>query len=88
MILDTKTEITHGLKRILNDVGITEDVSPHTFRHTWATHASEEGVPMKKIAKFLGDSEETVRKNYEHLSPDFLDDVVDRPTQITPQLAV
>ena len=88
LILDSKTEITHGLKRIVNDLGLPEETSPHTFRHTWATHASEEGVPMKKIAKFLGDSEETVRKNYEHLSPDFLDDVVDRPLQTSPQLVV
>ena len=88
LILDSKTEITHGLKRIIKDLGLPEETSPHTFRHTWATHASEDGVPIKKIAQFLGDAPETVRKSYEHLQPDFLKDVINRPSQTSPQLAV
>jgi predicted transcriptional regulator len=36
-----------------------------------------EGKTIEKIAQFLGDTEETVRKNYIHLTPDYLEDVVD-----------
>jgi integrase len=84
-VLDVKTDIHYGVKRILEDLGI-ENASPHTFRHTWATHAAEDGVPMHTIAAFLGDTERTVRKNYLHLSPDYLRMAVDRePTaQIAP----
>ena len=51
---------------------------PHVFRHTWATHAAEDGVAMNVIAGFLGDTMKTVEKNYMHLSPDYLRSAVDR----------
>ena len=48
------------------------------FCHTWATRAAEDGVPMKTIADFMGDTEETVKKNYLHLSPDYLKEAINR----------
>jgi hypothetical protein len=33
------------------------------------------GIPIDKVAKFMGDTVKTVRENYEHLSPDYLRDV-------------
>jgi hypothetical protein len=33
------------------------------------------GVPIEKLAKFMGDTVETVRKNYGYLAPDYLDNV-------------
>lgn len=53
-------------------------IHPHVFRHTWATHAAEDGVAMNIIAGFLGDTVKTVEKNYLHLSPDYLRQAVDR----------
>ena len=47
------------------------------FRHTWATRSVETGADLLKVASFLGDTIDTVRENYMHLSPDFLADVVD-----------
>jgi integrase len=47
-------------------------VTPHVFRHTWATRAARAGVSMVDIADFLGDDLRTVEKNYRHHSPDFL----------------
>ncbi len=75
LVLDSKTKISDGVHRIMRELGI-EGVTPHTFRHTWATHKIEDGKPIKKVADFLGDTEETVRKSYEHLSPDYLRDVI------------
>lgn len=49
--------------------------SAHTFRHSWATHKVMKGIPIDKVAKFMGDTVKTVRENYEHLSPDYLRDV-------------
>lgn len=76
-VLDSKTSVHYGVKRIFADLGI-EDASPHTFRHTWATHAIEDGISISKVAEFLGDEEETVKKNYKHLQPDYLRDVINR----------
>lgn len=75
-VVDSSTDIHFGVKRIFRELGLSG--SPHTFRHTWATHAIEDGMPILKVAKFLGDTEETVRENYEHLSPDYLRDVINR----------
>jgi len=76
-VLTTTTDVTSGIQRVNNLLGI-EGVSPHTFRHTWATRAAEDGVPMKTIADFMGDTEETVRNNYLHLSPDYLKEAINR----------
>lgn len=47
-------------------------VTPHTFRHTWATWAAQRGVPLFEIAGMLGDSMKTVELNYAHHHPDHL----------------
>jgi len=47
------------------------------FRNTWTTRSVEAGADLLKVASFLGDTIDTVRENYMHLSPDFLAHVVD-----------
>jgi len=59
------------------DMGMPE-LSAHVFRHTWASHSAEDGLDMKIIAAFLGDTMKTVEENYMHLSPDYLRQAVDR----------
>ena len=54
------------------------ELSAHVFRHTWASHSAEDGLDMKIIAAFLGDTMKTVEENYMHLSPDYLRQAVDR----------
>lgn len=48
------------------------DCSPHTLRHTAATHMVMGGVPLREVARFLGDSEAMIEKVYGKHSPDFL----------------
>jgi integrase len=71
---DFPKNIDGDLNRLLMQNQI-HNVSAHTFRHTWATHKVSKGIPIDKVAKFMGDTEKTVRENYEHLSPDYLRDV-------------
>ncbi len=47
-------------------------VTPHTLRHTWATLAARAGVDLWQIAGVLGDTVNTVQKNYLHHCPDHL----------------
>jgi len=75
-VLDRKTSIDYDLLKMGQATKIS-GVTAHVFRHTWATHKAMQGVPIEKIAMFLGDTEKTVRKNYLHLTPDYLRDVVD-----------
>ncbi len=62
------------LKKLGVGLGL-ECMHPNVVRHTWATQAVLRGVPLKKVAMFLGDKEKTVIENYQHLSPDYLEDV-------------
>lgn len=48
------------------------EATPHTLRHTWATLAARAGVSMYEIAGVLGDTLQTVIKNYLHHCPDHL----------------
>lgn len=48
------------------------EITPHTLRHTWATLAARAGVSMYEIAGVLGDTLQTVIKNYLHHCPDHL----------------
>jgi len=75
-VLDKPTNLDYHIIKVGEEVGI-DRLHAHLFRHTWATHRAMEGKTIEKIAQFLGDTEETVRKNYIHLTPDYLEDVVD-----------
>lgn len=73
-VLDKTTQIDSALKSLANDLEIP-GLHAHVFRHTWATRAVTRGVPLMKVALFLGDTVKTVEKNYAHLQPDYLEDV-------------
>lgn len=45
-------------------------ISPHTFRHTAATHMARNGVPLWKIAKILGNTLAMVERVYAKWAPD------------------
>ena len=73
-VLDKSTSLYEAVKTLGTNLGI-DGLHPHVFRHTWATRAVTRGVSLSKVAMFLGDSEKTVRANYQHLAPDYLNDV-------------
>lgn len=73
-VLDKPSSLYEAVRSLGQKLNI-DDLHPHVFRHTWATRAITRGVPIEKVAKFMGDTVDTVRKNYEHLAPDYLDDV-------------
>lgn len=57
-----------------------EGVTPHTFRHTLASWLAIDDVQLVKIARVLGDSEDTVRRHYVHLLPSDIDETLNRLT--------
>lgn len=76
-VCDSPTDVHDMVKSVGTKLDIP-GLSSHVFRHTWATRAVMAGAKISKVAMFLGDSEETVKKNYLHLSPDYLRDIVDQ----------
>lgn len=54
-------------QQYLSDVGITDYITPHCFRHSFSTICFEAGIDPKDAAAFMGDTEEIVRKVYTDL---------------------
>jgi integrase len=77
LVMDSSKNINNEWQKMVRAVKI-DGLTPHVFRHTWATKAAMDGIAMDKIAAFLGDTVATVEKNYKHLSPEYLTDVVNR----------
>lgn len=60
---------------MLKTAGI-ENVTPHTFRHTFATRLAQRGVDLYKIANLLGHKDIRRTQRYSHHCPDSLRDGV------------
>jgi len=64
--------IFHIIKTHAELAGITKAVSPHTFRHSFATHLLEGGANLRAIQQMLGHEKITTTEIYTHLDRDFL----------------
>ncbi len=60
------------IKRITTNAGIMKPISPHTFRHSFATHMVEGGADLRIVQEILGHANITTTEIYTHLNNDFL----------------
>lgn len=64
------------IKDIAEKAGIHKNVSPHTFRHSFATHLIEGGASLRAVQEMLGHESITTTEIYTHLDRDYLRQII------------
>lgn len=74
----TRVMIFTIIKTAVAVSGIAKNVSPHTFRHSFATHLLENGANLRVIQEMLGHASITTTEVYAHLNAKMLSDTVEK----------
>ena len=74
----SRVMIFYIIKKMALLAGIQKNISPHTFRHSFATHLVEGGADLRAVQEMLGHESITTTEIYTHLDRDFLRDTLQR----------
>lgn len=64
------------IKEAAKTAGISKSISPHTFRHSFATHLVEGGADLRAVQEMLGHESITTTEIYTHLDREYLRDTL------------
>ena len=66
------------IKKAASQAGVNKNISPHTLRHSFATHLVEYGADLRAVQEMLGHESITTTEIYTHLDRGFLADTLNQ----------
>lgn len=72
----TRVMVFYIIKDLALKAGIQKTISPHTFRHSFATHLVEGGADLKAVQDMLGHESITTTEIYTHLDTEYLKETI------------
>jgi integrase/recombinase XerD len=72
----TRVMVFTIIKQLAERIGLKKVISPHTFRHSFATHLIEGGADLRAVQEMLGHESITTTEIYTHLDRDYLRQVI------------
>lgn len=74
----TRVMVFTIIKELARKTGLKKHISPHTFRHSFATHLIEGGADLRAVQEMLGHESITTTEIYTHLDREYLRDAIFR----------
>ena len=72
----TRVMIFTIIRQLCKKIGLQKQISPHTFRHSFATHLIEGGADLRAVQEMLGHESITTTEIYTHLNKEYLRETI------------